>query len=93
MSLLMGFTLLLAGSGCFAHHNTYGQGSQGGLVQRERVWYAFWGFLPLDDFDSRNVVGGAKDYDVHAGFAPSDVAINIFTGPVGFFRTTVRVEK
>ncbi len=93
LTLLLTATLLFSSVGCFTHRNTFGDGPQGGLVQRERVWYAFWGFLPLDDFNSRSVVGGAEDYDVHAGFAPSDVFINFFTFPVGLFRTTVRVEK
>ena len=77
--LLLCAVVLLGGSGCFTSRNTFGQGAQGGLVQRERVWYAFWGFYSLDDFNSRSVVGGAQDYDVYTGFAPSDVAINFFT--------------
>ncbi|MEM7164949.1 MAG: hypothetical protein AAF581_05755 [Planctomycetota bacterium] len=84
---------LLAGSGCMTQQHTFGNGPQGVEVRKTRQWYAAWGFVPLSDFDSRSVVGASADYRVVNGFGASDVFWNIFTGPVGFFRMTSRVEK
>lgn len=92
---LLGFLLLcLAGTpGCFGHVHTMGDGPQGGDVFNHRVWYAAWGFVPLNRVDSSRWVGPARDYRVVTSFRASDVILNLFCGPFGFFRLSTRVEK
>lgn len=92
MALVL-LTVLLAGTGCMAQRHTFGNGPQGVEVRKNRQWYAAWGFVPLSDFDTRSVVGASSDYRVLHGFGAGDVFLNIFTGPLGFFRMTSQVEK
>ncbi|MCP5111995.1 MAG: hypothetical protein GY953_14295 [bacterium] len=80
-------------SGCFRHSYTIGSGPHGGEVIPHKVWYAAWGFVDLSNFDTERVVGGADDFRLKSGFATSDVLLNLLTGPVGFYRQTIRVEK
>ncbi len=78
---------------CFTTRHTVGDGPRGGEVTVHRTWYAFWGFVPLNSLDSREVVGPADHYRVSAEFGGFDVFINIFTSPLGFYRHTTVVEK
>ncbi len=85
--------LLLLLSGCFATVHTVGDGPLGGEVRVHRVWYAAWGFLPINRLDSRNVVGAADHYRVTTSFGGGDLFLNFFTAPFGFVRQTTLVEK
>ncbi len=80
-------------SGCLSTVHTVGDGPRGGEVRVHHSWYGAWGFLSLGTFDSRDVVGAADDYRITTRFGGIDVLINLFTGPLGFFRRTTRVEK
>lgn len=93
-ALLLGALCVLPlASGCFAHVHTLGDGPQGGEVRTERMWYAAYGFVPLDRIDSKRLMGGSGDYRITTAFRAGDVFLNIFTGPFGFFRLTSRFEK
>lgn len=83
----------LAASGCASHSHTVGDGPQGGDVYTAGVWYAAYGFVPLSSFDSRQVVGAARDYRVQSYAGVFDVFVNLVLGPLGFVRRTVRVEE
>ncbi len=72
---------------------TIGSGPQGGEVRTHHVWYAAWGFAKLKRFDTRRVVGASNDYLIESGFSSTDVIFNVFTGPLGFFRRTIHIEK
>jgi hypothetical protein len=86
--------LLISGvSGCFVARQTVGDGPRGGAVTVHRSWYALWGFVALNGFDSRDVVGFAAHYRVTMRFGVSDVLLNLFTAPLGFYRQTTLVEK
>jgi len=93
--MLLAFTLSLAtlGSGCFTTRHTFGDGPRGVEVRTHHRWYAFWGFVPLDGLDSREVIGPSQHYRVRRSFRALDVAITVFTGPLGFFRNTTLIEK
>ncbi|MGE3166121.1 MAG: hypothetical protein AB7O52_14535 [Planctomycetota bacterium] len=79
--------------GCFGHVHTIGDGPQGGDVFTQKIWYAAWGFVPLQRVDSERLVGAARDYRIVTSFRASDVFLNLFCGPLGFFRLSSRVEK
>ena len=89
--LMLGMLFCL--SGCFATIHTVGDGPHGGEVREHHTWYAAWGFLALGTFDSRDVVGAADDYRISTRFGALDVFLNMFTGPLGFYRQTTLVEK
>ena len=83
LSLLL-LTVPLVLCSCFSTVHTVGDGPHGGEVRVLRTWYAGWGFLALDSFDSREVVGGADSYRVSTRFSVMDGFINLFTGVLGF---------
>ena len=91
--VLLVLAVLLLGSGCFTTTHTIGDGPGGGIVHVHHNWYAAWGFIPLNRLDSREVVGGADSYRVSTGIGGFDVAFNVITGPIGFFRFTPVLEK
>ncbi|MFN0060187.1 MAG: hypothetical protein ACKVX7_17150 [Planctomycetota bacterium] len=80
-------------TGCFSTRNTVGDGPRGGEVTVHRTWFAFWGFVPLNSLDSRDVVGPASHYRVTTRFGVFDVIVNCLTAPLGFYRQTTFVEK
>ena len=81
--------------GCFSMTTTVGQGPQ--TVPRTETyhhrWFALYGVVPMDDFDSKALSGGAKDYRVTTEFTFEDVVISAFTSFATFYRQTVTVEK
>ncbi|NOT32111.1 MAG: hypothetical protein HOP15_16815 [Planctomycetes bacterium] len=80
-------------SSCFTLNHTVGQGAQGNDKESKRVWFALWGLVPLSGFDSKELAGDAKDYDVETQWKPLDILINIVTGYVSFYSRTVTVTK
>ncbi|MEM7262657.1 MAG: hypothetical protein AAF488_11750, partial [Planctomycetota bacterium] len=80
-------------TGCFTSRNTFGDGPRGGEITVHRNWYAFWGFVPMGSFDTREVVGPADHYRVTTSIEGFDVFINLFTAPLSFYRQTTIVEK
>ena len=85
--------LLLVSSGCITHTHTVGAGPREIEVRTHVTWYAFFGFLPINDLDTRGVVGGAEDYRLSTSFRPLDVIVNIFTSSLTLIRRTTTVEK
>ncbi len=80
-------------SGCLAHVHTIGDGPRGGEVRTHRTWYALWGIISVDGFDSRHVVGPADHYRVTTRVGGWDFFINLFTVPFTFCCQTTIVEK
>ncbi len=97
MRIRVGFVLLLIlcllGSGCITHSHTVGAGPRGVEVRTHVTWYALYGFIPINDLDTRGVVGGAEDYRLKTAFEPVDVIANMFTGFLTLIRRTTTVEK
>lgn len=91
--LLLATGLVVCLSGCMGHVHTVGAGPQGGEVRREGLWYGAYGFAPIRRLDSRTVVGKSTDYRITTEFRARDVFTNLFTGPFGFFRVSIRIEE
>lgn len=53
--LLFSFVFL---TGCFTMNHVVGSGASGGSVVQERQWYILWGLVPLNQVDSKTMVGG-----------------------------------
>ena len=81
---------------CFTFTSTVGRGpvnpQQPVVVQKTR-WFALYGIVPLDSFDSNELAGSARDYRVTTQFTFVDCVISMFTSLVSFYRQTVTVEK
>jgi hypothetical protein len=92
-SSVLAVLLALCFSSCFTLDHTVGMGAQGSQEEEKRVWYALWGLVPLTDFDSKELAGDAKDYDVRSQQTFLDIVINIFTGFVTINSQTVTVTK
>ncbi len=92
LAVLLCVPLVCGPSGCFTTTHTVGDGPHGEQVRIENRWYAMWGFFPLGNHDSRQWVGAGRDYRITTEFHAIDVFFNLFTGPLGFFRTTSILE-
>lgn len=80
-------------SGCYTLEHTVGRGAQGGHEESERQWFILYGLVPLNEVDSQDLAGDAKDYDVETEQTVSDVLINLLTGFVSIFSRTVTVTR
>jgi len=80
-------------SGCFTVQHTVGKGPQTHEKVDGSLWYALGGLIPIDPIDSKQLAGGAKDYQVTTVFTFLDIVISTFTSLFGFVKQTVIVEK
>jgi hypothetical protein len=81
------------GSGCMSITHTAGAGATGGEEASATQWWVFWGMLPLGSWpDSRTLVGDQVNYTVVTRYNTWDVVINLFTGWVGFLRSSMEVS-
>jgi hypothetical protein len=79
--------------GCAAHIHKVGTGGQGNDMKEARQWYVLWGLVPINDVDSAQMAGSAKNYTIKTEQSPLDVVINIFTSAVTVYSRTVTVTK
>ncbi len=93
--MLFAVTLTVAPlSSCMTNHHTIGNGSQTGVVKKERQWYALWGLVELGDKDTKTMVEpGQTDYEIETYFGFGDYLINIFLGWLTLSSRTIKVEK
>lgn len=90
---LLGVLLLTVTGGCLTVHHTVGAGPTGGETAAAHAWYALWGFVPLGGTrDVRTLAGERVNYRVTTGMETWDVLLNLPLLPLGFLRTTLRVE-
>lgn len=92
-SALLSIVLALSLSSCYTLNHTVGKGAQGNQEQEQRVWYALWGLVPITDFDSKGLAGGAQDYTVKSEMTFLDIVIGFFTTIVTIQPQTVTVTK
>ncbi len=85
--------LLLVFVGCTTHIHKVGNGPQSYDSQEERQWYILWGLVPLNEVDTNDMVGDAKDYKIKTEVAPLDFLIGIPAAWVTVTSRTVTVIK
>ena len=90
--LLIGVFLFMI-SGCAAHIHKVGKGAQGNQATELRQWYVLWGLVPINEVDSAEMAGNAKDYTIKTEMSPIDVIISAVAGIVTIQSRTVTVEK
>jgi hypothetical protein len=86
---------LLLLPGCFSMQHTVGRGPQAAppvAVDHER-WFALFGLVAMDDFDSKALAGGSHDYRVTTEFTFTDACVSALTSLATFYRQTVVVER
>lgn len=79
--------------GCSTHVHKIGNGAQGNDMIESRQWYVLWGFVPLNQVDSKSMAGAATDYEITTEHTALDFVINIFTGLITVHSRTVTVRK
>jgi len=79
--------------GCYAHTHLVGNGPEQGVKIQKRQWYALWGLVPINDIDTTDMAGNAKNYKIEREWAPLDILMNIFTGWVTIYSRTVTITK
>lgn len=92
------FSIML--SGCGATMNTVGTGGKGNCKSagqydaKAKQWYLFWGLLPLNHIDSKDLAGGTQNYTVRTTTSFGDALIAIpGTYLLGIESKTIRVSK
>ena len=85
--------LLLVFIGCTTHIHKVGNGPQTYNSQEERQWYILWGLVPLNEVDTNDMAGGAKDYEITTEVDGIDILIGIVASAVSVSSRTVTVTK
>ena len=71
-----------------------GNGKPGQYDAKKKQWYLFWGALPLNKVDSKELAGGATNYTVRTTNSFGDILIGGFGSYLlGIKSQTVRVSK
>ena len=99
-SLVALFALGIMLSSCNATMHTVGSGGKGDCKSvgqydvKKKQWYLFWGLLPLNKVDSKELVGDAQNYTVRTttSFGDGLIAIPGFY-LFGLKTQTIRVSK
>jgi hypothetical protein len=93
-------SLVIFLSSCNATMHTVGTGGKGNCKDvgqydaKKKQWYLFWGLLPLNNVDSKELAGGAQNYTVRTTTSFGDGLIAIPGGYLLGLRTqTIRVSK
>lgn len=85
--------LMVVMVGCMAHHHVIGDGAKTGVEVSARQWYILGGLIPLNEVNTKEMAGGATDYEIITAQTFTDYLINAFTGIVTVYSRTVTVKK
>ena len=86
--------LVTFGSGaCVTQVHKVGSGASGTTEVSERQWYALWGFIKVNDVNSKTMAGTATSYTVRDQYNAGDVLIGMFTIIASFIPRTTTVIK
>ena len=92
--------LAISLTSCMATMHTVGTGgkgdckSEGQYDAKKKQWYLFWGALPLNHVDSKELAGGAKNYTIRTTTSLGDGLIAIVGSYfLGVKTQTIRVSK
>lgn len=91
--LLLIVSFAIMGTSCMTNRHTIGNGSQTGVEQTRRQWYALWGLVNVGETDTKAMVGDAQDYQIETYYGVADWFINLFLGAFSIRTRTVKVIK
>lgn len=86
---IFAMTLLI---GCFTNEHIVGTGAATGYTESAKQWYVLWGFLPLNNVDTKAMSGAAQNYKIVTQQSLVDMVIMGITGGILAPRT-VKVIK
>jgi len=89
---LLALIILLA-VGCSMNVSTIGDGPQKNEVIQARQWYILYGLVPLNNVDTKQMAGDAKNYEIKTEQSGLDILMNLFTNGVTVTSRTVTVTK
>jgi len=99
-SVIALFALGLVLSSCNATMHTVGTGGKGDCKSagqydaKKKQWYLFWGLLPLNKVDSKDLADGAQNYTIRTTTSFGDGLISVFGSYLlGLKTQTIRVSK
>jgi PBP1b-binding outer membrane lipoprotein LpoB len=79
--------------GCTTHIHKVGSGPQAFDSEELRQWYILWGLVPINDVDTKEMAGDAKNYEIKTEVTPIDFLIGIPASTVSVTSRTVTVVK
>ncbi|KAA3595963.1 MAG: hypothetical protein DWQ06_16425 [Calditrichaeota bacterium] len=79
LSTLILIVASLMMASCATHMHTVGDGAKGNNVESKRQWYLFWGLAQLNDVNTAQMAGNAKDYQIKTQQNFVDGLINVLT--------------
>lgn len=79
--------------GCMGHTHVIGEGGKSGVTESAKQWYILWGLVPLNDANTSQMAGGAKDYTVKTEISFIDFVISMVTGMITVVPRSVTVTK
>ena len=85
--------VLVVIAGCAAHVHNIGEGTKSKEEIKKRQWYILWGLVELNEVDTAQMAGEAKDYTIVTQQNELDTLINIFGSMITLHARTVTVEK
>jgi hypothetical protein len=99
-SLVVLFGLSILFSSCNATMHTVGTGGKGDCKTagqydaKKKQWYLFWGLLPLNKVNSKDLANGSQNYTIRTTTTFVDGLISIPGGYLlGLRSQTIRVSK
>lgn len=92
-AILLIVTMSFYTAGCFTMNHVVGDGAKSNTEVSAKQWYILWGLVPLNKVDSKEMAGGATDYNIKTQAAFVDVVIGFFTSIVTVYPMSVTVTK
>ena len=91
--LLFALTIAFTVTSCYTLDHTIGSGAKGSSMTAQRQWYVLWGLVPINTVDSKQMAGGAANYNIKSQMTFVDVIISAVAGIVTVSCQSVMVTK
>ena len=91
--IVLMFVVALFATSCLSHRHIVGNGPKTGVKVESRQWYALWGLVPVGSVNTKELAGGAENYEIYTRCNAADFFLNLLTGIVTFQSRTVTVTK
>ncbi len=93
ITILFAILSIILVTACSMNVHTVGNGAQGNQITQARQWYILYGLIPLNDVDTKEMVGSTSDYEIQTAQQPMDIIMNLFTSYISVTSRTVTVKK
>ena len=90
--IILMLAISLTFSSCYVHKAVVGEGSQKGLVEKEKQHNFIYGLASGKTPDTQKMAKGEQDYDVQTSISFVDGLLNLLTGGL-YTPSTVEVKR